>query len=276
MSESRSIKASVEAGRLPSTVASLTEEFRALGVPSGGVLMVHAAMSKLGYVVGGAQAVVEALLAALGPEGTLVMPAFSGDRGDPAPWQHPPVPEAWWQIFRDEMPAFDPRGTPTRCMGAVAETFRTWEGALRSAHPANSIAARGPLAEAIVGHHPLENGMGETSPLARLYDHDAHVLLLGVDHGNNSSLHLSEHRGEGIRLEAVTEGAPVLVDGERRWVLYQDVHTFGEDFDALGEAFAQETEAERTGPVGLGTARLCRQRAVVDYGVTWLEAHRRP
>ncbi len=275
MSESDAIQASVEAGRLPSTVESLTREFQALGVPPGGVLIVHAAMSKLGYVIGGAQAVVEALLAAVGPEGTLVMPAFSGDRGDPAPWENPPVPEAWWDLFRSSMPAYDPHGTPTRMMGAVAETFRGWSGTRRSAHPSSSIAARGPQAEAIVGQHPLAHGMGESSPLARLYELDAQVLLLGVTHGNNSSLHLSEHRAQGIVLEPITEGAPVRVDGERRWVRYPDVQSFGEDFEALGEAFAMEPGGERSGEVGLARARLCSQRAVVDFGVKWLETHRR-
>jgi aminoglycoside 3-N-acetyltransferase len=275
MSESRAIQASLEAGRLPSTVESLTQDFRALGVPSGGVLMVHAAMSKLGYVIGSAQAVVEALLAAIGPDGTLVMPTFAGDRGDPEPWQNPPVPEAWWPMFRSSMPAYDPRVTPTRMMGVVAETFRTWGGTLRSAHPSHSCAARGPQAEALVGEHPLANPMGEASPLARLYELDAQVLLLGVTHSNNSSLHLSEYRATGIVLEPITAGASLWVDGERRWVRYADVQSFGEDFEALGEAFALEPGAERCAEVGLARARLFSQRAVVDFGVEWLETHRR-
>jgi aminoglycoside 3-N-acetyltransferase len=272
--ETTPIQATVQAGRMPSTVASLASDLRALGVSAGGLVITHTAMSRLGYVIGGAQAVVEALLEVLGPEGTLVMPAFSGDRGDPAPWQHPPVPEAWWPLFREAMPAFDPRTTPSRYVSAVAETFRTWPGALRSSHPSTSFAARGPLAEALVASHGLENGLGETSPLARLYAHDAFVLLLGVSHAHNSSLHLAEHRAHGIRLAPIEEGAPLMVDGERRWVRYRDLDGDSDDFGPLGEAFAEQGGSERRGAVGLGTARLCRQRAIVDFGVTWLEAHR--
>ncbi|MDF1700923.1 MAG: AAC(3) family N-acetyltransferase, partial [Planctomycetota bacterium] len=160
MSEQRAIQASLEAGAPPATVESLAADLRALGVAAGDVLMVHTAMSRLGYVVGGPQAVIEALLAAVGPEGTIAMPTFSGDRGDPAPWENPPVPASWWPLFRAQMPAFDPGRTPTRMMGAVAEGFRAWSGARRSNHPSSSIAALGPQAEVITAGHQLENGMG--------------------------------------------------------------------------------------------------------------------
>ena len=95
-----------------------------------------------------------------------------------------------------------------------------------------------------------------------------------MSHANDSSLHLSEIRAAGIRLERIEGGAPVLVDGERCWVRYEDVDNDSDDFEALGEAFAAETGAETVGQAGLATARLFRQRAVVDFGVRWLETHR--
>ena len=275
MGEKHTIDATLEAGAPPATVASLAAELHSLGLPRGATVLVHSAMSRLGYVIGGPQALIEALLEALGPEGTLVMPTFSGDRGDPAPWQHPPVPEAWWPLFREHMPAFEPGRTPTRGLGVVPEAFRAWPGAVRSSHPSCSFAAVGPQAAAITADHALAFGMGEQSPLARLYDLDAWVLLLGVSHANDSSLHLSEIRAEGIKLDPIEGGAPVLVDGVRQWVRYEDVDGDSDDFEALGEAFAAETDAETVGRVGLATARLFRQRAVVDFGVGWLEAHRK-
>ncbi len=271
MSEQHTIDITVAAGAAPATVASLAADLRALGLAPGATVLVHTSMSRLGYVIGGPQSLIEAVL---GPGGTLVMPAFSGDRGDPAPWQHPPVPEAWWPVFREHMPAFEPGRTPTRGLGVVPEAFRAWPGALRSNHPSCSFAAVGPQAERITADHALAFGMGEGSPLARLYELDAWVLLLGVTHANDSSLHLSEIRAEGIRLERIEGGAPVLVGGARRWVRYEDVDGDSDDFEALGEAFAAERGAERVGQVGLATARLFRQRAVVDFGVRWLETHR--
>src|SRR5205085_4042113 len=107
---------------------------------------------------------------------------------------NPPVPEAWWETIRNERPAFDARTQPTRGMGAIAECFRSWPGSQRSDHPLVSFTALGPNAERIAANHELANGLGEGSPLARLYDLDAHVLLLGVGHANNTSLHLAEYR----------------------------------------------------------------------------------
>ena len=101
----------------PRTRDTLAADLRALGLHAGMVVIAHSSLRSLGWVNGGAVAVVQALLDVITPEGTLVMPAHSGEYSDPSYWQHPPVPEAWWPIIRDTMPAFDPRCTPTR--GAV-------------------------------------------------------------------------------------------------------------------------------------------------------------
>src|SRR5262245_9213196 len=108
----------------PMTVESLAADLARLGVPAGGTVLVHTRMSALGWVCGAEQAVVDALTAALGPTGTLVMPAFSGQLTEPRHWRHPPVPEAWWPTIRASMPAFDAWLTPTRYLGRVAEAFR--------------------------------------------------------------------------------------------------------------------------------------------------------
>ena len=123
------------APREPVTRSSLASDLRALGLVEGATVIVHTSMARLGPVIGGAQAVIVALLDTLGERGTLVMPAHSGQLSDPAHWRAPPAPEAWWDTIRQEMPAYDPALTPTRNMGAVAESFRTYPGVRRSAHP---------------------------------------------------------------------------------------------------------------------------------------------
>ena len=85
-------------------IPSLIEDFRALGIQPGMTLLVHSALSKLGWVCGGPVAVILALEAVLGSTGTLVMPTHSSDLSDPAMWHHPPVPESWWEPIRQTMP----------------------------------------------------------------------------------------------------------------------------------------------------------------------------
>ena len=122
----------------PATVESLEADLRALGLAAGQVVLVHSSLSSLGWVAGGAQAVLAALMNVLTDSGTLVMPAFSGGNSEPSLWRAPPVQEVWWQIIRDHMPAFDRKLTPTRRMGAIPELFRSAADVRRSDHPACS------------------------------------------------------------------------------------------------------------------------------------------
>ncbi|GAB3870095.1 hypothetical protein GCM10027610_131180 [Dactylosporangium cerinum] len=97
------------------------------------------------------------------------------------------------------------------------------------------------------------------------------MLLLGVGHDNNTSLHLAEHRAAlPVEKPRLRQGSPMLVDGERRWVEYTELADDTSLFEPLGKDFAAITELERVGPVGSGTARLMRQRALVDFGAMWL------
>lgn len=252
----------------PITVESLLRDLRTLGVEEAMTLVVHSSLSAIGWVSGGAHAVVLALQETLGQEGTLVVPTHSTHLSEPSLWRNPPVPdESWLPTVRASMPAFDPYLTPTRRMGAVVEAFLLQRDAHRSGHPLYSFAARGHLAREITARHELANGLGR-GPLESVYDADGWVLLLGVPHANNTSLHLAELRS-GTRPHRL-QGAPVLVDGRRTWSAFDDFDANADVFDALGSDFARETGLERVGLVGRATARLMPQRALVDYGVEWL------
>ncbi|MGI5247290.1 aminoglycoside N(3)-acetyltransferase [Dactylosporangium sp. CA-139066] len=253
----------------PGTVDSIARQLRELGLPESATVIVHSSLSRLGWVAGGAHAVVLALLQAIGPDGTLVMPTHSRNLTDPADWGNPPVPEDWWETIRAETPAYDPQVTPTGWMGAIVECFRSFPGVLRSAHPTVSFAALGPLARQITEAHELNDGLGEGSPLARLYEADAWVLLLGVGHDNNTSLHLAEYRA-AVPKRYLRQGSPMLVEGERHWVTYRELADDTSLFAPLAKDFAEITAAEHVGPVGAGTARLMRQRALVDFATRWL------
>ena len=78
-----------------------------VGVSKGQTIMVHTSLSSLGFVCGGAQMVIEALIEAVGNEGTIMMPTQSWKNLDPTTGVHWEEPEDWWQLIRDNWPAYN-------------------------------------------------------------------------------------------------------------------------------------------------------------------------
>lgn len=258
------------------TTRTFIADFERIGLRAGQTIIMHSSMKALGgFVVGGPPAVIDALMHVLTPDGTLVMPAFSNNNTDPAPWKHPPVPEAWWEIIRAEWPPYRPELTPTRQMGIIVECFRTYLGVLRSSHPASSFVAWGKNAHYVIDDQPLDNYFGPNSPLDRVYELDGYVLLLGVGHANNTSLHRAEYLAEwpGKGPPEVTSSA-ILRDGKRARVTYSDISISDDDFPALGAAYEAETNAVTIDTIGKATVRFMRQRPLIDFAVKWMSANR--
>lgn len=263
-------KDSIAATPTPRTRTSLTYDLHELGIKSGMTLLVHSSLKSLGWVCGGPVTVVQALTDVLTPTGTLIMPTHSGGLTDPAQWGNPPVPESWWQTIRETMPAFDPHLTPTHMMGQIVETFRHLPGVIRSDHPALSFAAWGKHAKFITARHELDYGLGEHSPLARIYELGGHVLLLGVKDENNTSFHLAEYR---IHQKKETNcGYPVIENGQRIWKTCRDIELNADRFNEIGSDF-EKTNQVRMGKVGSAPVRLFAQRQGVDFAVQWLIKH---
>jgi aminoglycoside 3-N-acetyltransferase len=248
------------------TRSSLTADLREVGVSAGDVLCVHTSMKSLGFVIGGARTIIDSLLEAIGDNGTLMMPTYSGDLSDPAEWAHPPVPPEWIETIRRETPAYDPLRTPTRRMGTVPELFRHWPGAVRSSHPQSSFAALGPDADALVGEHQLDDRFGPDSPLGHLVKFKGKVLLLGAPYDTTALFHLTHHLAGGAK--HVVKRSPINVEGQQEWAEYSDVN-YSNDWFEDGITMLIEKEIAHLGRVGAARTVLLPALEAVEVVVAW-------
>lgn len=152
----------------------IADDLRAIGVRPGGVLLVHVSLRSLGPVSGGADTVVQGLREALGPDGTLLMPALS------------------YAYVTSAQPVFDVRFTPSN-VGALPEYFRTRPGTLRSLHPTHSVSGCGRLAEEILERHGEDRTpCGPRSPFRLLPEYGGQILMLGCGLRPSTSMHAIE------------------------------------------------------------------------------------
>lgn len=258
----------------PVTRNDILLALQSLGIRRGQSMMVHTALGSIGYVIGGAQAVIEALIEAVGPDGTIMMPTQSWKNLDPEAGVHAEIPSEYWHLVREYWPAYDKALTPTNTMGAVAEMFRSWPGTIRSDHPARSVAAWGKNAAHLTANHDLSNIFGDGSPLGRLYDLDGSVLLIGVGYDKNTSLHLADARAEHPGKRNSVEHSAVMEDGRRVWKAYETLYVDGVDFPEIGAAFEREHDVKKT-QLGGAELRLMPVRPLVDFAVAWIEQNRR-
>ncbi len=254
--------------------SDIVDALKNVGLQAGDSVMVHTSLGKLGYVCGGAQTVIEALIEVVGDEGTIMMPTQSWKNLDPKAGVHWLADEADWDKIRENWPAYDKAITPTNTMGAVAEMFRSWPGAIRSDHPARSVAAWGKHAAYLTENHDLSNIFGEGSPIGKLYELDGKVLLLGVGYDKNTSIHLADARAEYPSKHNCVEHSAIMEDGKRIWKAYETLFVDGEDFVDIGAAFEAE-HSVNVATLGDAEIRLMSQREIVDFSVHWIENNRK-
>jgi aminoglycoside 3-N-acetyltransferase len=227
--------------------SELTAQILELGVTPGAVLLVHTSFSKVGPVEGGPRGLIGALQAALGPDGTLVMPSMSDD---------------------DEHP-FDPLSTPCLGMGVVADTFWRMPKVLRSDSP-HAFAAFGPEAARITADHPLDVPHGLNSPVGRVYELDGKILMLGVGHDANTTVHLAEALA-GVRYRR-EKSVMIIQAGQLTRYWYSETDHCCENFNFVDQWLDSETGQCR-GRVGHGEARLAGSREVVAAVTARLRAN---
>ena len=160
--------------RVSVTRAELVSGLRRVGVQSGEVVFAHASLRRFGHLEGGPEMVIEALLEAVGPEGTLALPGFS------------------FQLKEVPAPVFDVRNTPVWA-SKLYEAFRTRPGVLRSHHVTHSVCAIGARARELTAEHS-RTPCGPESPFRKLAAWGARILLLGVSHNASTTFHAVEEQ----------------------------------------------------------------------------------
>ncbi|TCI21915.1 aminoglycoside N(3)-acetyltransferase [Exiguobacterium sp. SL-9] len=221
------------------TKTTLMAHLKEAGIRRGDGLFVHTSLSKLGWVCGGAQTVIEALQEAVGADGLIMMATQSGDNSNPAEWEAPPVPSEWWQTIRDEMPAYDKTKTATRGMGRVPELFRTYPDVFRSDHPMWSVAAWGRNAEQIVAGHTIDTGFGPGSPIERMIERDAKIVHLGSPLDATTLWHYAEY---GIDGPMKPFECALVENGRRVWKTFEHIDVNSDPFGPIGENIVRRAD----------------------------------
>jgi aminoglycoside 3-N-acetyltransferase len=225
-------------GNRETTTAELIDQLHALGVTPGGVLIVHTSFRAVRPVERGPHGLIDALQAALGPDGTLVMPSWTGDSDS----------------------VFDPTETPADPdLGVTADLFWQRPDVVRSDH-CFAFAASGPKAEKIVsGPLPLPPHIPD-SPIGHVHDVDGQILLLGVNHDANTTIHLAEILADvpyriPYHVTVMRNGQPTRVD-------YGENDHCCQRFNLVDD-WLRNQDLQVIGPVGAAEARLMRSRDVV-------------
>jgi aminoglycoside 3-N-acetyltransferase len=230
------------------TEADIESGLRAVGVRSSDLVFVHASLRAFGHVAGGAATVVDALLGAVGPEGTVAVPTFT------------------WGSFHDsDTVVFDVANTPSE-VGRITEVFRRRPEAVRSEHLCHSVAAIGPLAAELMGNGV--RSFGEGSTFDRLIRRNSWYLLLGVGFEVCTALHAVEERRQvPYRYYRDFAGSTVIrADGTRvpsRAVEFLRRPGIENDFAKMATVFEAAGILRKT-TVGDATITNARIRDLVD------------
>jgi aminoglycoside 3-N-acetyltransferase len=250
------------------THAQLVEDLQHLGVTEGATVLAHTSLRAIGKIEGGGETLVRAFQEALGPSGTLLVPTFNYDYGDPADDRETPRDLEDLERMRALVPAYNadaPAGT-ARWTGVFPYVVRQQPDACLSAHPMLPFAAIGANAAFLTSSSPFHYPLGSNSPLARLHQIDGQVLLIGVSHAANASIHLAEVWAEAPYIHR----SRALKTGPETWTTMRGSPECSEGFARI-EPLLRNCRVLRSGYIGNAPSQLMPQRAVVSMAVALLQ-----
>lgn len=250
------------------TKKDIVEGLRRIGLKPGMIVEVHCSLSSFGYVIGGAQSVVDALLEVITPAGTIVMPYQTVENSEPSRWRNPPVNPMANQKVRDNIPAYNRFNSDAIGMGKVAENFRKRPDVILSNHPQLSYMVWGQYAKALCNRQSLHFPLSQESPAARMYELKACVLLMGCDYDKATLMHLAEYR-TACR-PVIVEGSKIEVDGVEVWKKYLDVELDSSIFKNVGKVM-EDKRLVAINKIGDSIIKLFRGDIAIDEATAYFE-----
>ncbi|MDE6195515.1 MAG: AAC(3) family N-acetyltransferase [Erysipelotrichaceae bacterium] len=233
---------------------------QSLGIQKGMLVLVDAAIHNFGYISGGAQAIIEALMEIVGYEGTIIMPSFTMEHMDPSCKSKYRIEREHWEYIRQNPMAFHRKLSAPTSQDALVHQFMRNEAIARSCHPLYSFVAWGKYAKLLCDKHPLHFGLSKDSPLGKIVDLNGYVLLLGCDYKECTMFHLARYHGEQLPIKIVS--AAIQQNKQVVWKDMLDLELINDDFAVIGEAM-EERKVVKTSYLGTGRCRFFSAREAV-------------
>ena len=175
------------------TKKDLKKIFKKVGVKTGMKVMVHSSLSKLGYIVNGAEDVIDALLEIVSlKKGTLFIPTHSSQLTNPIHWKIGKFSKKEKEKIKKNMNFFNEKKTIPANRGLISKMILNYKEVKRSFHPLNSTACLGNKSKYYTSNHSLHRPEGFQSPIGKLYKDKGYILLIGVNFDKITALHLAE------------------------------------------------------------------------------------
>lgn len=257
------------------TRASLRDDLTRIGLRAGDTVMVHAAMSKVGPLLNGPDALSNAILDVVGPDGTMLVYASWDSVHDDLLDDDGRVLSEW----RDHVPGFDREASRAVQMnGIIAEFVRTMPGAQRSANPGASVAAVGKLAEWITADHGLDWGFGENTPLSKLVETSGRVLMVGAPWDTMTLVHHADHLASMADKRTIRIEVPLAGPNGTEWRFMEEFETGDPVHEDLPENYIEQIVTAYVkngggsqGTIGTAPSLLVDARSILAFAIRWLE-----
>lgn len=253
------------------TKEDIKYQLQKMGIKKGMSILVHADLSKIGYLSNGPQTIIDALMDAVGYDGTIVMETFTLHMVDPCCRKDMHIDCESWEYIRDSMKPFD-RKLSAGSYDALVEQFLRNEGVARSYHPLYSFAAWGKYAKVICDRHPLHFSLSDESPLGKLFELNGFVLLLGCDYEDCVMFHLARYNANQLPIKIAC--CPVNINGKADWKDLLDLDLNNEGYDTVGKIM-EEREIVKMCAMGDGLCKFFSGRQAVTLATAYYNLNKK-